>query len=71
MSTRKIAEYHTQDKVHCVKVYYDPEFREHQCRLYTDGKLHVGSTYFTPDKDDALGTAQLMLKYLEARSDKC
>ncbi len=45
-----------------VKVYRDPELGEYQTRLYIADILQVNATYYTDSKQDAIGTADRMLK---------
>ena len=62
MSLRKIQTFEktVNDVAHKVVIYRDLEWDEFQCRLYEDGKLLDGATYFTNDKADAIGTARAM-----------
>ncbi len=43
-------------------VYRDPELGEYQTRLCIAGILQVNATYCTDNKQDAIGTADRMLK---------
>ncbi len=43
-----------------VKVYYDSDWNEYQCRLYLAGKFYGPATYFTNDKEDAIDSSWLM-----------
>lgn len=43
-----------------VKVYYDRERAEYQCRLNDGGKNIPVATYFTDDGQDAIDTAKAM-----------
>jgi hypothetical protein len=53
-----------------VKVYYDREFGEYVAKLWDrDGKRYEPADYFTDDKDDALSTAEAMLKQVEAMKE--
>lgn len=45
-----------------VKVYRDSELGEYQTRLYIAGIFQVNATYYTDNKQDAIGTADRMLK---------
>lgn len=49
------------DRVVKVSVHRDPEWREYRCRVYRDGIAYEPADYFTPDVEDALGTADAML----------
>lgn len=48
------------NKSHVVKVFYNPEFEEYVCKLYRAGKHYEPADYFTPDKVDAIATAERM-----------
>ena len=43
-----------------VVVGYDANLKEYRCRLIVDTVPNAGADYFTNDKDDAFGTANLM-----------
>lgn len=57
---RNIEKYEKGDRR--VVVRYDSGFKEYQCQLFENGKKNVNATYFTDDKQDALGTAQAMVE---------
>ena len=44
-----------------VKAYWNHEDQEYSVRLWCGGKEHKAAKYFTSEKDDALGTASMML----------
>lgn len=44
-----------------VKVYRDTEWDEYSVRLFKNGIEQVLASYHTPDKQDALDTAQAMI----------
>ncbi len=46
-----------------VKAYWHSDDQEYHVRLWCGGKERKAAEAFTPDKDDALGTAQAMLKH--------
>ena len=43
------------------KVYWQPDFEEFRVELFIKGQHQSRADYFTPDKDDALGTAKAMV----------
>ncbi|MCC7570673.1 hypothetical protein KO465_04955 [Candidatus Micrarchaeota archaeon] len=44
-----------------VKVFYSRDWQEYQCKLYINGILQKGATYYTSDEQDAVDTAHKML----------
>lgn len=40
-----------------VKIYWNSEYKEFQCKFYIDNVRQDDSTYFTDDLEDAIGTA--------------
>ena len=63
---KKITEI-TKDEI-TVKVFYSAEWEEFCCKLFVDG-LHQGekTDYNTDDKEDAIQTAEAMLKNAEGK----
>lgn len=57
---RKIATLQSTDCTRVVRVMYDGEFGEYQCRLQVDGTALPDATYYTDNKQDALCTARAM-----------
>lgn len=47
---------------HTIRVLYDSDWQEFVVRFYRDGIYNPGANYFTPDKEDAEGTAKAVLK---------
>jgi hypothetical protein len=45
-----------------VKVHLNPEFAEFRVRLYREGRVYAAGDYFTSDKQDAIQTAEAILK---------
>lgn len=43
------------------KVVYDNEYDEYQVHLYEHGQRNADATYFTDDKEDAIGTSEHMV----------
>lgn len=43
-----------------VKVYKSAQWGEYQVEVYLDRTLQPGSTYYTDDRDDAIGSARVM-----------
>ena len=44
------------------KVHYSREWQEYRVRLFVGGTAIPEADYFTSDRDDAYGTAELMLQ---------
>jgi hypothetical protein len=44
-----------------VKAYWNSDDKEYRVRLWCNGKERKNADAFTPDKDDAIGTAKAML----------
>jgi hypothetical protein len=50
------------------RIGYDEDLDEYLVQLFVGGKRQKGADYFTPDRDDALGTAALMVAPVAAAS---
>ena len=53
---------------HTAKVYKDREWDEYRVRHYVDGKHHEPSDYHCDDLEDAKGTAEANLKFMNTRN---
>lgn len=51
---------------HTAKVYRDAEWNEYRTRFYVDGILNVNADAFTPDKAEALQSAQSIIDRMHA-----
>ena len=49
------------NKTDIAKVYYSSEWIEYQVKAWQAGQRFAAGDYFTDDKEDALGTAKLMM----------
>ena len=63
MSRRRIALF--EGSTHTVKVHIDTEWDEFRVTLFNDTTKELVSTYHSDDKDDAISTAQSILKHAE------
>lgn len=62
MSNRKFAEFINCETAKTTKVYWSSVFQEFTVKLYVRGVHQKDADYHTSDRDDALGTAQAMMR---------
>ena len=52
-----------------VKIVWDSEWQQYQCRLYVENKFYQPATYFTDDLSDAIDSAKAMAKPLREKKE--
>lgn len=63
MAHKKIDEVRNEDGSRKVVTHWNTEWQEYQVCLFIDGEWDENSTYYTTDKQDALGTMRAMFNH--------
>tara|TARA_Y100000310_G_C20387431_1_gene671128 strand:- start:289 stop:576 length:288 start_codon:yes stop_codon:yes gene_type:complete len=59
---KKIKTITSKSKRYNVVVYWNAEWQEYVVKLYVDGQEQKAASYHTSDREDAIGTAEEMVK---------